>query len=329
MKYLITGSSGFVGAALVEYLALQRQQVVAVDRLSPPKHLKEALAEHVSNVRFFQVDLLDKAAMQDVVTSGNPDIVIHTAAVTASEARDRSDPHAIIDVNVGGVATVMQCCRNCGVGRIIIASSSAAYGQNVFQKNALVETILPDPITMYEITKSASERVALRLGSLYDVDVRVARLSTVYGPWERPTGVRDTLSPIVELCRLAFSGKHAIVERPGYRDWIYIRDVVRGIVALSQVKEESPYVFNVGPGADKVWPISAWAELLSQKFDAFSYHIAEEGEKANVFLHQKLDRAPFDIQRLKDYTGFEPRFDLVTSFHDYMDWLRQYPDALE
>lgn len=328
MKYLVTGASGFVGAALVEYLAKHGQHVVGVDRIPPPLELMDALGESKAFAKFVEVDLLDRRGMQNAFSSSAAEVVIHTAAVTASEDRDRSDPHSIIDVNVGGVATVMQCCREKRIEKIILVSSSAAYGQRVFQQDSLLETEFSDPVSMYEITKFASERVGLRLGSLYGIDVKIARLSTVYGPWERATGVRDTLSPIIGLSRFALSGGHAVLERPGYRDWIYVRDAVRAIVALLELSNTCPKIYNVGPGDDRRWAISNWAELLRERFNGFDFHLAEDGEQANVFLHQKADRASFNIERLKKYTKFEPQYDLEQSFNDYMEWLQRYPNAL-
>ena len=81
------------------------------------------------------------------------------------------------------------------VRRVINLSSGSAFGAAAFRHALLDEELPCEPVSLYAITKYASERVVARLAALWQADFISVRLSGVFGPWERATGVRDTLSP--------------------------------------------------------------------------------------------------------------------------------------
>jgi UDP-glucose 4-epimerase len=90
----------------------------------------------------------------------------------------------------------------------------------------LLDEELPcDPVSLYAITKFASEKVAARLAALWQTDFISVRLSAVFGPWERATGVRDTLSPLMQIFTAHAKQSAAHSGPPGVRDWIYAPDV--------------------------------------------------------------------------------------------------------
>jgi nucleoside-diphosphate-sugar epimerase len=98
----------------------------------------------------------------------------------------------------------------------------------------LVEETACDPVSLYAITKFASEKVAARLASLWQCEVVSVRLSAMFGPWERATAARDTLSPQAQILAALQEGREAVLERPGVRDWIYAFDVADAVVLKSR-----------------------------------------------------------------------------------------------
>src|SRR5690606_9753123 len=140
------------------------------------------------------------------------DRLVHGAAVTAGVAREKRDPATIVEVNVAGTARVLEAAHRHGVGRIVHVSSGSAYGRSLFECARLYEDATPErPETMYQITKFAGERTVLRLRALYGLDLVCTRLGSVIGPWERDTGVRDTLSTHFQLAQMAARGKTAVL----------------------------------------------------------------------------------------------------------------------
>ncbi len=326
MTIAVTGASGFVGAALVEHLVGRGEHVLGIDRAPPTAELLAALAAAPGRFAPVQADVTDRAALAAAFGRGRVRSVIHTATVTAGAERDAVDPEGVVTVNVVGTAGLLRACRDHGVGRVVVASSNAAYGRTMFRGEPLTEDLPSDPVSLYEITKFAAERVALRLGGLYGVDVRIARLGSVFGPWERATGVRDTLSPLFQLCRLAARGEPALLPRPHHRDWIYVRDVAAGLDALLALPDAAPRLLNLGSNAG--FTALAWGEALAAHWPGFVCRVAEPGETPNVDVYLPRDRASLDVTALARWTGFAAAYDMARALADYTAWLAAHPAAL-
>lgn len=317
MTTLITGATGFVGATLMEELCTTKQPVHGFDLNPPPQALLKRLDQLGFEGTFHIGDTRDTSAVGNAIRASGATQIIHAATVTADEARDAANPQQVLSVNILGVASLFEAARDAEITRVIHTSSNAAYGRNVFQNGPILESTPSDPVSLYEVTKFAGERTALRLGALYGIDVRVARLSTVFGPWERATGMRDTLSPMLQVWNLAAAGQDALLPRPGQRDWIYVRDAASAIIALLSVAPEAAETFNIGPGPQNVWSVLSWGQTLEKKFPGFQCSVAQHGEVTNVNLYQPRDRAPLDISRLTAATGFAPAYDMEAAVADY------------
>src|SRR6185295_19202641 len=135
-----------------------------------------------------------------------------------------------------------------GVQRVVYPSSGSVYGANAFGPEPLDEVATPPmPESIYAISKLAAERSALRFRTIAGLDVIAARLGTVFGPWERDTGVRETLSPQWQVMRLLDQGREVILPTPGRRDWIYARDVAAAILTLLDKVTLPSSVINIAP----------------------------------------------------------------------------------
>ncbi len=308
---LVTGSSGFVGAALVDALARRGDRVVGVD-------LDAAQAAGARPpAAFHRADVRDKSALAAIIARENVDKVVVGAAITADLARERRDPVGVVAVNTAAVAATIAAAAACGVARIVYIGSAAVYGESAFRGGSLSEgeTALR-PTTLYAITKQAGEAIALRLAGSLGIDLVAVRLGTCFGPFERDTGVRDTLSAPFQLLRIARRQEEARFVRPACRDWLYVRDAVAGIMALLDAGTLPHDVYNVAAGYE--WPLTAWCEQLQARYPGFRWALAAS-EAANVNLFDRADRAPLSIARLCADTGFRPRFDLHRAAEDFLD----------
>lgn len=325
MTTLVTGATGFVGINVVEALLERGEDVIAFAQAPMPEPAQRALARFAKRLAVVLGDVRDAEALDVVFKSRRVDRLVHGAVITAGVDREKRDPVGIIDVNVRGTAQVLQSARDQVSGRMVYVSSGSAYGQSLFTEPRLFEDATPArPATMYQITKHAAERTALRLRELWSLDLVCVRLGSVIGPWERDTGVRDTLSLHFQLARLAAEGRSAILPpRESRKDMVYSRDVAAAIVALLDAPAPSHALYNVASGrSDWHGTLPAWCEQLKQIHGDFDFRVAKDGEQHNLSMSEKLDRAPMDIGRITQDVGFKPAFGPQEAYSDLRQWLQ-------
>ena len=320
MAVLVTGGSGFVGLNVVEELIGRGREAIAFGLAPPPGSAIAWLSGLPGTLSVVEGDVTDRAALEGVFRAHAVDGVIHAAAITSAGNRDREHAREVVVVNLLGTVEVLEAARRHRVGRVLYVSSSSVYGRAAFDTDELDEaTTVPVPETLYGITKYAAERTALYDRTLWGTDVVAARLTAVFGRWEYGTGVRDTLSPPLQVARLAVRGEAAILPREGLRDWTYATDVAAALIALMDLKRPQHDVYNVSSGTR--WTIESWCRKLEDAFPRFSHRIAEDEGEANIDFHGARDRAPLSNARLVKDTGFRARFGLDEAADDYMEWM--------
>jgi UDP-glucose 4-epimerase len=316
---LIIGGCGFIGLNIAERLAGSGRSVVLLDRDPPPANARARLNALPGDVVFVSGDILDPTSLDGAMRPGL-DCVIYGAAITAGPEREAQEPAQILAVNLSGIVPALTKARETGVRRFINLSSATAYGAVGMRHGLLVEGETPeDPRALYPITKFASERVASRLGELWGMDVRNVRLSGVFGPWERATAVRDTLSPHFQVLNALLAGQSALLSREGMRDWLYAPDAAVAIETLIDASDLAHDLYNIGPG--ERWSVLAWGRALADAMGmtAKSCRLAQPWESVNIDLHAPGDRASLSIVRLRE-TGFTPAYDMATSARHLAAW---------
>lgn len=320
MTVLITGASGFVGLNIAEALLRDGHEVVTFSHAALPERARRTFAKLPGPMVEVLGDVRDRAALDRVIAAHRPQQMVHGAALTPGEATERAQAGETVSVNVLGTVTVMEAAAAAGgIGRIVHLGSVSAYGRSGFAVEVIDEDTPRAPEVTYAITKLAGEQLALRLAALHGQDLVVCRLGTVFGPWERATGVRETLSSVFLATELARAGRPAVFARPCRRDWLYSRDVAGAVIAVLDHPAPAIRVVNVGPGV--TWTLAEWCDRLSARHPRFTYRIAAPGETPTVELWGERDRAPLAIDRLQREIGYQPRFGLDAAFSDYLEWL--------
>lgn len=326
MTVLIIGGSGFIGLSIAECLGVSGHSVILFDRDPPPPRAQARFASLRGEVAFVAGDILDPSSLDAAMRPGL-DCVIYGAAITADAAREAREPERILAVNLSGIVPALTKARDSGVRRFINLSSAAAYGEAGMSHALLIEGETPeDPRALYPITKFASERVATRLGELWGMDVRNVRLSGIFGPWERETAVRDTLSPQFQVLQALLAGETAILSREGVRDWLYAPDAASAVATLIDAPNLAYDLYNIGPG--ERWSVLDWGRALAVALrkPEDSCRLAQPGEAATINLHLPGDRASASIRRLRE-VGFAPAFDMAASARHLAAWQRGHEDA--
>ena len=229
MRILVTGTAGFIGAALAERLLARGDEVLGIDNHNDyyDPALKEArLARFAGHPGYThrRADLADAAAVNDAFAGFRPQRVANLAA-QAGVRYSLKNPQAYVQSNLVGFGNILEACRHGCVEHLVYASSSSVYGANRKLPFA-VEDAVDHPVSLYAATKKANELMAHSYSHLYGLPTTGLRFFTVYGPWGRPD-----MSPMLFADRISRGepidvfnyGRHS-------RDFTYIDDIVEGVI---------------------------------------------------------------------------------------------------
>ncbi len=230
MKLLVTGAAGFIGMHTTKALLEHGHEVVGLDNLNnyydpALKASRLKILSDFERFRFAWIDITDREAMQALFAKEQLQRVVHLAA-QAGVRYSLHNPQAYVDSNINGFLQVIEGCRRNGVEHLVYASTSSVYGANThmpFSEGQCVD----HPLTLYAATKKANELMAHSYSSLYGLATTGLRFFTVYGPWGRPD------MALFRFTKNILAGKPIDVYYEGQhqRDFTYIDDVVRGVVA--------------------------------------------------------------------------------------------------
>ncbi|MBW7973721.1 NAD(P)-dependent oxidoreductase [Bradyrhizobium sp. BR 10289] len=321
MAILITGGAGFIGLALAEHFLAAGRPVLLFDLAAPPADVMAR--PELTGARCMIGDVRRGSDIDAALATMPIELVVHAAAVTPNEQRERSDARGIIDVNIGGTVNLMErAVARGGIRRIVVVSSVAVYGFSPPAPSGFFEegTSHPAPAALYGISKLAAEQAALRIAHLHNCDARIVRLGPVYGRWELPTSVRDALSPHHQVLQALQNGKEAILPRPMRADWIYSRDAAAGIEAVAMAAALDHAIYHVGGGTLSDLP--DWCRTLASRYPDFRWRCAEPGEAPSIVYNLPADRAPLSIARLVRDTGFDPAYPVSVAAADYLAWAK-------
>jgi len=295
-----------------------------------PKFAEKTLTRAGGKLTQIICDVSDGHAVREVFERFRPDRVVHAAVITAGDEREFREFERVVDVNVKGTANVLQSALNTLADKVIYVSSGSAYGNTLFAGAQLLEESPMVPDSLYSITKHASERICARFRHARNLNVTCVRLGSVFGPWERDTGVRDTLSLPMQILQRALCGEEIrLPAQEPKRDWIYSRDVARGLATVLEAPSLRHEVYNLGSGYKWCNVAADWSARLRAVAPGLRARATEAGEQPNVVFFGGRDRAMMGIYRLTSETGFKPRFDQKDALADYAAWVRENQDYFQ
>lgn len=242
MRYLVTGGAGFIGSNIVDELLRRGHSVTVLDDFSSGK--EENLSQAIARIRLIRGDICDLEAAREACDGA--DCVLHLAART-SVPRSVKDPIETNHVNIDGTLNVLVAARDARVRRVVYAASSAAYGETPALPKT--ESMPPDPISPYGVTKLVGEMYARVFGRAYELENVSIRYFNVFGPRQDPSSQYSGV-----LSRFIFAlldGSAPVVYGDGQqsRDFTYIDNVVDVSLRACEAPGISGRVFNGGTGA--------------------------------------------------------------------------------
>jgi GDP-4-dehydro-6-deoxy-D-mannose reductase len=302
MRVLVTGATGFVGRHLALHLAAEAHEVVGASLDS------SALGVDINSV---PLDACDRSAVRRLL-GGGFDVVYHLAF-------NRIRPAAMVVTALEGTAILLEeAARVRRPPRIAVVSSGAVYG-HASGTDPLREDDLPAPATFYAVLKHAQEELAASHVRAWGLPVVILRPFNLIGPGEDGTLVSGAAA------RQIASGEHAggpITVRVGnvesYRDFIDVRDAVRGFTAAVAAGEPGE-AFNVCSG--HAVQVRALLELLRARARRPCEFAVRDEPLSGADIPYQVGSAA----RLRARTGWEPRISLEQSVADLLDHMREYP----
>jgi UDP-glucose 4-epimerase len=304
---LITGGAGFIGSHIAEECATKGCRVTVVDNLSTG-HLSNL--DPIRNViTFVEGDIRDEKLMNS--TMDGCDVVFHHAAVV-SVTQTVSDPVGSTDVNDVGTLKVLDAARRNNVGRVVLASSSAVYGDD--PQLPKVESMTPKPLSPYAVQKLTNEYYAGLYYQLYGLEAVCLRYFNVYGPRQDPTSPYSGVISI--FMQRAAQKKVPTIYGDGKqtRDFVFVKDVVQANLLAAVQNRASDQVLNVGTG-EAISVKDLWHRIADMS--QFEAEPEYAGARSGDILHSLAD-----IAKTKEILTFQPTIALDRGLSETLNWYR-------
>ena len=242
MRTVVTGGAGFIGTSLVHALLDRGDEVVVLDDLST------GFAENVATgARFIETSIERLDELRDAVAGA--ELVFHKAASRAV-SRSVADPLGTDQANTHGTLQLLVACRDAGVRRVILASSSSVYGG--VAPLPTPETATLTPKSPYAVSKLAAEHYARVFWELYGLETVSLRYFNVFGPRQRPDSAYAAVIPLFIAALAAGDVPEVHGDGRQSRDFTYIDDVVRAnlLAAAAPVERVAGKVLNIAQGGE-------------------------------------------------------------------------------
>jgi UDP-glucuronate 4-epimerase len=311
-KSLVTGGAGFIGSHLCEALLRAGDEVVVIDDFNDyysPAIKERNVGTLGGRAEIVRGDIRDDALVVRTFAEHRFDRVFHLAA-RAGVRPSIADPRLYFSTNMDGTLNLLEACRARGVRDFIFASSSSVYGVNTkvpfAETDAIGRTISP-----YAATKLAGEQMCSNYAHLFGLRAMCLRFFTVYGPRQRPD------LAISKFTEAILAGRP--IDRYGdgstARDYTYVDDIVRGVLAAADYTEKSTFeIFNLGGAAT-----TTLNELVA----------LVEAATGKAAMIRQMDNQPgdvpltyADVTKAERLLGYRPETAIREGVARYVEWYR-------
>jgi len=329
LRWLVTGSAGFIGSHLVEALLGLDQRVVGLDNFSTGyrRNLDEVEASvgmaRWRRHRFVEADIADPGACREACR--DIDIVLHEAAL-GSVPRSIEDPLRTHSANATGFLNLLVAARDAGVSRFVYAASSSTYGDHPALPK--VEDAIGAPLSPYAVTKYLNELYAGVFGRCYGMETIGLRYFNVFGARQDPDGAYAAVIPRFAAAMLA--GLPITINGDGEttRDFCYVDNVVQANLLAATADDPAAVgeVYNVAVGARMSLNElhATLRELILARHPTLSIREPRYGDfRAGDVRHSEAD-----IGKARRLLGYRPLWDARRGLGAALPWYERHAAAL-
>ena len=304
MKTLITGGAGFIGSHLVRALVARGRQVRVLDDLSSGSQVNLTGLD----VELVVEDIRNAGAVSEAMRG--VDTAFHLAAFVSVPA-SMEDPIGCYETNVIGSLNILRAAQQAGVRRVVLASSAAIYGE---RDEVVSEYDMPVPVSPYAASKLSMENLAQMFTRAYGLETVCLRFFNVFGPRQSPDSPYAAAIPRFTQDLIDNNQVTILGDGGQTRDFVYIDDVIQGLIKAGEVDGVAGDVFNLAGG--KSISILELVDILHRFFPEAKepeYGPAREGDIR--FSQANIDKA---IKAL----GYRPEVEVDEGLHRTVEWFR-------
>jgi nucleoside-diphosphate-sugar epimerase len=307
MRYLVTGGAGFIGSNTVDELVRRGHSVVVLDDLSSGR--EDNLAEIRNKITYIKGSITDIEVVRKAMHEA--EYVLHLAART-SVPRSVKDPIETNKINIDGTLNVLVAAKELKVKRVVFAASSSAYGETPTLPK--VETMEPQPISPYGVTKYVGELYGQTFGRCYGLENVALRYFNIFGPRQDPSSPYSGV--LAKFCTAFLEETPPVVFGDGEqtRDFTYVENAVQANLLACEAPNVSGKVFNVGVGG-RVSLNDVLRELgkITGKKLETKYEPPRDGD---------IRDSQADISQAKEFLGYEPPVSFEEGLARTFEWYR-------
>ena len=308
MKLFVTGGCGFIGANFIKLLHRERPEwsVVNFDLLTYAG-IRENLAEleNTANYAFYQGDIADRQAVEEALDA-SVDAVVNFAAESFVD-RSIVDASPFVRTNILGTQVLLDVARERGVKRFVQISTDEVYG-SLGAEGLFTETMPLVPNSPYSASKAAADLMVLAAYETHGFPALITRCSNNYGPLQFP----EKLIPLMIILARAEEPLPVYGEGLNVRDWIYVTDHCRGVLAALE-KGKAGEVYNFGSSNE-------WTNIDLVK------HLLDLLGKPHELIKFVKDRPGHDLRYAIDSSkaegelGWKPQVSFTEGVQTTIDW---------
>ncbi|GAA6210081.1 dTDP-glucose 4,6-dehydratase [Cognatishimia sp. WU-CL00825] len=323
MKILVTGGAGFIGSAVVRHAICDGHEVVNLDALTYAACLENvAGVANAPGYHFVQADIRDRAALDTVFDTYNPDAVMHLAAESHVD-RSIDGPGDFIETNITGTFNMLEAARKYWLAqdrpegfRFHHISTDEVYG-SLGATGQFTEDTAYDPRSPYSASKAASDHLVRAWAETYGLPVVLTNCSNNYGPYHFP----EKLIPVIIINALAGKPLPIYGDGSNIRDWLYVEDHADALLLVLQ-QGQLGRSYNIGGENERsnlelVQTLCDILDRLQPRPDGKAY-----GDQISFVADRPGHDARYaiDPSRMRDELGWRPSVTVEEGLEKTVRW---------
>jgi len=310
MKILVTGSSGFIGSHLTEYLVEKGYKVVAFDRYnSNSDYGWLENSKYKKKINFILGDIRDYDSVHKAMKGCSG--VMHLAALIGIPYSYLS-PTAYIKTNVEGTLNVIEAAKNLKLKQVIVTSTSEVYGSA--NKKKLNESDELKAQSPYAASKIAADQLSLSYFRSFGLPIKIIRPFNTFGPRQSARAVIPTI-----LTQALTNNKIKIGNLNSVRDFLFVKDLCSAYEKIYKSNKLFGEVINVG--SDKEISIKKLIYKISKRLKK-KINIVVDKKRIRPSLSE-VKRLKCDNKKIKKFTRWKPQHTLDEGLQNFIEWLNQ------